>query len=74
MNIPHLRESLAAVTVPGKTTKMVERLPTSEFPYRSVKAGSGFVYGNGADLAFYAMPSVTHLRDRHQLWWRSANR
>ena len=74
VNIPHLRESLAVVTVPGKTTKMVERLPTSEFPYRSVKAGSGFVYGNGADLAFYAMPSVTHLRDRHQLWWRSANR
>ena len=72
-NIFHLREALAAVLEPGKTTKMVERLPTIEFPYRSVKAGSGFYYGNGHDLAFYAMPSVTQMRDRHQLWWRSAN-
>ena len=42
-------------------------LPPGEEAYR-------IDYGNGADLAFYAMPSVTHLRDRHQLWWRSANR
>lgn len=73
-NIPHLRESLSAVTEPGKTTKMVERLPSIEFPYRAVKTGSGFYYGNGDDLAFYEMPSATQMRNRHQLWWHSANR
>ena len=72
-NIPHLRESLAAVTVPGKTTKMVERMPTIEFPYRAIKTGSGFYYGHGHDLAFYEMPSATEMGNRHQLWWHSAN-
>lgn len=72
-NIFHLRESLAAVTKPGKDTKMVERMPTIEFPYRSIKSGSGFYYGNGRELVFYEMPSIQQMRDFHQLWWRSAN-
>ena len=72
-NIPHLRESLMAVDKPGKITKMVERAPTFEFPYRTVKPGSGFFIGNGPDLAFHAMPSVRELRNEHALWWRSAN-
>lgn len=72
-NFPHLRESLLAVTEPGKITKMVERAPTFEFPYRTIKPGSGFYAGNGPDLAFYAMPSVRELRNDHPLWWRSAN-
>lgn len=72
-NIFHLREALAAVMEPGKTTKMVERMPAVEFPYRSVKPGSGFFYGNGDELAFYEMPSKDALKDHHQLWWRSAN-
>lgn len=72
-NIFHLRESLTAVLKPKKGTKMVERMPTIEFPYRSIKAGSGFYYGNGKDLAFYEMPTIEKMRDSHQLWWRSAN-
>lgn len=72
-NFYHLRESLASVMEEGKTTKMVERMPTIEFPYRTVKEGSGFFYGHGHDLAFYPIPTVAELRDRHPLWWRSAN-
>ena len=72
-NIPHLRESLQAVLAAGKITKMIERTPLFEFPYRAVKPGSGFFVGNGHDLAFYAMPSAPELQDRHPHWWRSAN-
>lgn len=72
-NFPHLRESLQAVTQPGKITKMVERAPTFEFPYRTIKPGSGVFVGNGPELAFYAMPSVRELRNENPLWWRSAN-
>ena len=73
-NIHHLREALREVCVPGKTSKMVERIQSPEFVYRMVKPGSGFYYGNGADLACYPMPSHDDLRGRHPLWWRSANR
>ena len=72
-NLVHLRESLAAVTQPGKNTKIVERVHSAQFQYRSVRAGSGFFYGNGPDLAYYPMPSHNELREHHPLWWRSAN-
>lgn len=72
-NFPHLRESLQSVTEPGKVTKIVERTPVFEFPYRTIKPGSGIFIGNGPELAFYAMPSIPDLRDQHPLWWRSAN-
>ncbi len=73
-NVHHLREALHEVSRPGKNTKMVERIPSAEFPYRMVKVGSGFYYGNGEDLAFYPMPSHDEIREHHPLWWRSANR
>jgi hypothetical protein len=72
-NIYHLREALVEVSQPDKTTKMVERVQSGEFTYRMVRNGSGFFFGNGPDLAFYPMPSHQELRERHPLWWRSAN-
>jgi hypothetical protein len=33
----------------------------------------GFYMGNGADLAFYPMPTVAEMRRDHPSWWRSAN-
>lgn len=72
-NIHHLREVLMAVSQPDKTTKLVERLEPASFAYRMVKAGSGFYYGNGPELAYYPMPTHSELRSHHQLWWRSAN-
>ena len=72
-NLVHLRESLAAVGQPGKNTKIVERVQSAQFQYRSVKQGSGFFFGNGTEMAYYPMPSHSYLRENHPLWWRSAN-
>lgn len=72
-NIFHLRECLVAVQNPKKDTKMVERAPSVRFPYRTVKQGSGFYYGNGQDLAYFPMPSHDEIRERYPLWWSSAN-
>jgi len=73
-NMSHLRECLVAVQDPDKHTKMIERAPAVKFPYRTVKQGSGFYYGNGDELAFFPMPSHDSLKTNHSLWWTSANR
>lgn len=73
-NLHHLREALADVAKPGKTTKLVERIQSPEFAYRMVKVGSGFYYGNGDELVCYPMPPADVVRETHPLWWRSANR
>ncbi len=71
--VHHLREALIEVSAPDKFTKMVQRVHSTEFPYRMVKQGSGFYYGSGRGMAFYPMPSTSELRARNPLWWRSAN-
>ena len=50
---------------------MVHRVHSLEFPYRMIK--KGFYVGNGTDLVFYPMLSVSELREAHSQWWRSAN-
>jgi len=66
-----LREALLALERQGKQTKLVQRAHSVEFPYRMVN--TGFYVGNGADLAFYPMPSHEALRRDHANWWRLAN-
>lgn len=69
--IPHIRECLVELETKNKKNKLVDRLHTGEFPYRTVK--SGFYIGNGAELAFYPMPTHEELRDNYHHWWRMAN-
>lgn len=69
--IHHLREALLQVGPTGKQSKLVHRVHSLEFPYRMVKGG--FYLGNGAELAYYPMPSHHALRNEHSDWWRSAN-
>ena len=69
--IHHLREALLILEPKVKESKLVHRVHSLEFPYRMVKGG--FYIGNGAELAFYPMPSHAELRRDHQSWWRSAN-
>ena len=75
--INHLREALMVLEPrvgdkpSTKDSKMVHRIHSLEFPYGMVK--KGFYVGNGADLAFYPMPSHQQLRDENRQWWRSAN-
>jgi hypothetical protein len=67
----HLREALLEVDPKDKHTKLVHRVHSLEFPYRMIK--SGLYMGNGAELAFYPMPTHDELRRDHNSWWRSAN-
>jgi hypothetical protein len=67
----HLREALLTLSPGDKTSKLVHRVHSLEFPYRMIK--SGFYMGNGPDLAFYPMPTHEALRREHNGWWRSAN-
>jgi hypothetical protein len=73
----HLREALLVLKprtddAPStKDSKMVHRVHSLEFPYRMIK--KGFYVGNGTDLVFYPMLSVSELREAHNQWWRSAN-
>ena len=67
----HLREALIEIKPKTKTSKLVHRVHSLEFPYRMVKGG--FYIGNGNDLAFYGMPSHEELRKNHSTWWRLAN-
>lgn len=67
----HLREALLELHPEHKQTKLVHRVHSLEFPYRMIKRG--FYMGNGADLAFYPMPTHEALRRSHSQWWRSAN-
>ncbi len=69
--IHHLREALIILHPTDKTSKLVHRVHSLEFPYRMVKGG--FYVGNGKELAFYAMPSHADLRRDHPSWWRLAN-
>ncbi len=69
--IHHLRECLLEVSKKTIQNKMVNRVQPIEFPYRMVK--SGIYVGNKSKLAFFAMPSVENLREKHYRWWRSAN-
>lgn len=65
-----LREALMQLG-PDKTSKMVVRVHTPDFPYRMVKGG--LYVGSGDDLAFYPMPSHAELRQNHPQWWHAAN-
>jgi len=69
--IHHLREALLVLDPVGKESKLVHRVHSPEFPYRMVKGG--FYIGNGADIAFYPIPSHGDMRRDHNGWWRSAN-
>ncbi len=69
--INHLREALIVLDPASKTTKLVHRVHSLEFPYRMVR--NGFFIGNGPELAYYPMPSHDTLRQDHSAWWRLAN-
>ena len=70
-NIHHLRECLLGVSDKGVHTKMVNRVASVEFPYRTIQ--SGIYVGNMESLAYFALPSHDELRSKYYRWWRSAN-
>jgi hypothetical protein len=69
-NIDHLRNCLLELR--GKTihTKMVDRLPPSVIPYRTIK--NGVFVGNAERLIYYSLPPWEDLKKTDYAWWRSA--
>jgi len=69
--IHHLRECLLQLETKRVVTKMVDRVHTTEYPYRMID--SGIYVGNKEELAFFPLPPREELRNEYYRWWRSAN-
>ena len=69
-NIEHLRNCLVALKTKQVHTKMVDRLPTTGIPYRTIK--NGFFVGNQRKLRYFPLPEEEELVAKHYRWWRSA--
>ena len=69
--IDHLRQCLVELRTKAVHTKMVDRLSSAVFPYRTLK--SGIFVGNTKELLFFPLPSQEELRTQHYPWWRSAD-
>lgn len=70
-NIDHLRQCLVDLRTKTVRTKMVDRIHSAAFPYRTLK--SGIFVGNQEKLIYFPMLSRDELRANHYRWWRSAN-
>ena len=70
-NIDHLRQCLVDLRIKTVRAKMVNRIQSASFPYRTIK--SGVFVGNEERLLYFPMPSQGELRVKHYRWWRSAN-
>jgi hypothetical protein len=69
--IHRLRECLVELETKSINTKMVDRVHTTEYPYRMID--SGIYVGNTDELAFFPLPQRDELRNEYYRWWRSAN-
>jgi hypothetical protein len=69
-NMDHLRQCLVDLAGKAIHTKMVNRVESSDFPYRMIK--NGVFVGNGHKLLHFPLPSQQELRSEHYRWWRSA--
>lgn len=72
-HIPHLRECLIQIRTKENHTKIVHRVNSLDFPYRTIKSGV-FISKIGEGIRYYPMPSRDELRRDYYRWWRSANR
>lgn len=69
-NVEHLRGILVDLRTKSIQTKMVDRMPTSNIPYRTIK--NGFFVGNADKLIYFPLPDEEALVKDHYRWWRSA--
>jgi len=70
-NINHLRQCLLDLRTKVVHAKMVDRVHSASFPYRTIK--NGIFVGNGKRLLYFPLPSQEELRAKHYRWWRSVN-
>ena len=69
-SIDHLRSCLMELRTKSVNTKMVDRIPASGIPFRTVK--NGFFLGNAKKLIYFPLPDEKTLVEKHYRWWRSA--
>jgi len=69
-NIDHLRNCLLELRDKPIHAKMVDRLPPSVIPYRTIK--NGVYVGNAERLITYSLPPWEDLKKSNYAWWRSA--
>ena len=69
-NMEHLRSCLVDLRTKHVSTKMVDRLPSSGIPYRTIK--NGFFVGNQKKLRYFPLPMEEDLVRKYYRWWRSA--
>ena len=69
-NVEHLRTVLADLRTKSIQSKMVDRMPTTIIPYRTIK--NGFFVGNSEKLLYFPLPEEDELVKDHYRWWRSA--
>ncbi|NOX61767.1 MAG: hypothetical protein GXP42_07460 [Chloroflexi bacterium] len=69
--IPALREILTDLKNKTVHTKVVDRVHTTEYPYRVIN--SGIYLGNTNELAYFPLPPQEELETTYYRWWRSAN-
>lgn len=70
-NIDHLRECLVELSTKTALAKMVDRVHSATFPYRTIK--TGIYVGNTDKLLYFPMLSREELRSENYHWFRSAN-
>ncbi len=70
-NINHLRQCLLDLRTKVVHAKMVDRVHSASFPYRTIK--NGIFVGNGKRLLYFPLPPQEELRAKHYRWWRSVN-
>lgn len=70
-DVGHLRQCLIDLRTKIVHTKMVNRVQSASFSYRTIR--SGIFVGNGERLLYFPLPSQEELRAKHYRWWRSAN-
>jgi len=69
-NAEHLRNVLSDLKNKSVQAKMVDRMPTTGIPYRTIK--NGFFVGNQDKLVYFPLPDEDELVKNHYRWWRSA--
>jgi len=70
-NIFHLRDCLLELRTKLAHTKMVDRTPSPNIPYRTIK--NGVFVGNAEKLLYFPLPKQEVLQEKYYAWWRSAN-
>lgn len=67
----HIADCLREIRSNGKKTKTVDRTPSLQGFYRTIRRG--FFLGDQTGIRFYPFPTADELDEVHHAWWKSAS-